>query len=173
MPPTSRPAASDAAEYYFTYINKVPPGDIRQLLDAQTAEALSIFDQLGEQRADHRYAEGKWSAREVLSHINDCERLFVFRAFWFARGLEEALPSFDQDAAIAQAAAGSRPWSSHVKEFRAIRAASVAFFNSLPEEAWMRRGSASGYSFTVHAMAYITAGHVAHHLQLLREHYAA
>jgi hypothetical protein len=74
---------------------------------------------------------------------------------------------------MAQAGAGERPWASHVDEFRALRGATTALFDTLPEEAWTRRGTASGYSFTVHAMAYITAGHVAHHLQLLRERYLA
>ena len=82
-----------------------------------------------------------------------------------------ALPSFDQNVAMATAGADERPWRSHVDEFRALRAATLAFFRGLPDEAWMRRGIASGNPFTVRALAYISAGHVTHHLKILRERY--
>ena len=97
--------------------------------------------------------------------------MFAFRALWFARALPEPLPSFDQDIAIARAAADERSWSSHIEEFRGVRAATLALFQHLPTEAWARRGVASGNPFTVRALAFITAGHVAHHLRLLRERY--
>ena len=165
------PERSEAAEYYFTYINQVPSGDIRAILENQLPETLSLFNGISEERSHHRYAPDKWTIREVLGHINDTERLFVFRAFWFARGFATPLPSFDQNVAVAHAAADGRAWSSLVDEFRDIRAASLAFYRSLPEEAWMRRGIASDNPFTVRALAFITAGHVAHHLRLLRERY--
>ncbi len=165
------PDRTEAAEYYFTYIDKVPAGDVRDLLDAQAAEALAVLRAIPDDRAGYRYAQGKWTVRQVLSHVNDAERLFVFRALWFARGLESPLPSFDQDVAIAAADADARPWRSHVEEFQAIRASTVALFRTLPDAAWTRRGLASGNPFTVRALAYITAGHVAHHLQILQERY--
>ena len=118
-----------------------------------------------------RYAPGKWTIREVASHVNDCERMFTFRALWFARGFDTALPSFDQDVAIAGADADARTLSSHVDEFRAIRSATLALFRNMPADAWRRRGVASGNPFSVRALAHITAGHVAHHLRLLRERY--
>jgi hypothetical protein len=124
-----------------------------------------------EDQSQVRYASDKWSIRQVLSHINDTERLFVFRALWFARALDEPLPSFDQNVAIASAGADERSWRSHVDEFRAIRTATLSFFRHLPAEAWMRRGTASGNPFTVRALAYITAGHVTHHSRILRERY--
>jgi hypothetical protein len=107
----------------------------------------------------------------VLSHINDTERLFVFRAFWFARGFDAPLPSFDQDGAVASAGADERSWRSHIEEFRAVRSATSAFFSNLPAEGWSRRGIASGNPFTVRALAFITAGHLAHHVRILRERY--
>ena len=118
-----------------------------------------------------RYEAGKWSIREVMAHVNDTERLFVFRALWFARGLDLPLPSFDQDVALRAAGADARSWTSHIDEFASIRAATVAFFAHLPEDAWGRRGTASGNPFTVRALAYICAGHVAHHAGLLGERY--
>jgi hypothetical protein len=97
--------------------------------------------------------------------------LFVFRAFWFARGFPGPLPSFDQNVAMTSAEADRRPWASHIDEFRAVRAASVAFFRNISPEAWDRRGIASDNPVTVRALAYITAGHVAHHVALLNERY--
>jgi DinB family protein len=162
---------SEAAEYYFTYINQVPDGDIVKILQEQETETVQLLRGISEEASLGRYAPGKWSVREVASHINDCERMFTFRALWFARGFDSALPSFDQDVAIAGADADGRTLNSHVDEFRAIRSATLALFGSLSGEAWTRRGVASGNPFTVRALAHITAGHVAHHLRLLRERY--
>jgi hypothetical protein len=171
MPPTTRPDRTEAADYYFTYIDKVPAGDVCQILETQLSDAVALLRPVSEEQSLGRYAPGKWSIREVVSHINDTERLFVFRAMWFARGLEGALPSFDQDVAIGSAGADARPLASHVEEFRAVRGATLTLFQNLPSDAWMRHGMASGYSFTVRALAYITAGHAAHHAQILRERY--
>jgi hypothetical protein len=167
----ARPERTEAAPYYFTYIDQVGEGDVRDVLDAQAAEASAFFDTISEDLSTRRYAPDKWTIRQVISHVNDAERLFVFRALWFARGFEAPLPSFDQNVAIATAAADARSWRDHVDEFRAIRAATVPFFRSLTDEAWTRRGVASGNPFTVQALAYIVAGHVAHHMRLLRERY--
>lgn len=165
------PDRTEAAEYYWSYLDQVPEGDILATLESQLDVVLDLLDAVSEQRSLHRYAAGKWSAREVMSHINDAERLFSFRALWFARGLAESLPSFDQDVAVSAAAAHDRSWASHVEEFQTVRAASLTLFRSLPDEAWMRRGVASGNPFTVRALAYICAGHAAHHVRVLRERY--
>ena len=166
-----RPDRTEAAEYYFTYNDQVPDGDICEILRAQSAGALNLFELISDDQSLHRYAPDKWSIREVLSHLNDGERLFVFRAFWFARGFDTPLPSFDQNAAVATAGANERSWRSHVEEFRAIRESTLTFFQTLPEDAWMRRGIASDNPFSVRALAYITAGHVAHHVRILRDQY--
>ena len=107
----------------------------------------------------------------MVSHLNDTERMFVFRALWFARGFDSPLPSFDQNVAIATADADARSLESHIEEFRGVRAATIAFFENLPDHAWMRRGIASDNPFTVRALAYIAAGHLAHHVRILRERY--
>jgi hypothetical protein len=165
------PERSEAAEYYFTYIDQVGAGDITEILRAQLPETSALFEGITDDQSLYRYAPDKWSIREVVSHLNDTERLFVFRALWFARGFDSPLPSFDQDVAVTAAGADERSWSSHVAEFRAIRAATLAFFDTLPPDAWVRRGVASGNPFTVRALAYITAGHVTHHARILRSRY--
>ena len=170
-PNIGRPERTEAAEYYFTYIDQVGDGDIVGILESQSAETLSILENVSDEHSLHRYGPDKWSIREVVAHINDCERMFVFRALWFARGLDSALPSFDQDVAADEMGADDRTWQSHIEEFRAVRSATLSFFRHLPPEAWSRRGIASGFEFSVRALAYITAGHAAHHVRILRDRY--
>lgn len=165
------PDRSEAAPYYFTYIDQVPSGDIRALLEAQSGETLALLRGISEETSLVRYAPDKWSIREVLGHINDTERLFVSRAFWFARGFDTPLPSFDQNVAVSAAGAQDRSWSSLVDEFQTVRASTLSLFKNLPDDAWMRRGIASDNPFTVRALAYMTVGHVTHHLRILRERY--
>ncbi len=167
----TRPERDEAAEYFFRYIDQVGNGDIRALLRRQLDDAARLFERIDEHRARFRYAPDKWSIRDVLGHVNDTERVFTYRALWFARGFETPLPSFDQDMAVAQAGGDDRSWQSHVEEFRAVRDATIALFDGLPAAGWARRGVASQREVTVRALAYITAGHAEHHLRILRERY--
>jgi hypothetical protein len=167
----TRPERDEAADYYFLYIDQVVGADVCATLEAQAADTLALLRGVSDERSRHRYAPGKWSIREVLGHINDTERLFVSRAFWSARGFDTPLPSFDQHVALAASGADDRPWTSHVDEFASLRPATLAFFRNLPEEAWSRRGIASDNPFTVRALAFIAAGHVTHHVKILRERY--
>jgi len=167
----SAPDSTEYAAYYSPYIDKVAGNDVLAVLEAQLGQTLPVLEHVSEERSLHRYAPDKWSIRQVMSHVNDAERLFAFRAFWFARGIEDPLPSFDQDAAVTIAGADERPWSSHVDEFKSIRAGTLTLFRNLPADAWMRRGVASGNPFTVRALAYICAGHVTHHVNVLQERY--
>src|SRR5262249_39885969 len=158
----TRPDRAEAADYYFTYIDKVAGDDICSILERQSAEVSALLRNISDDRSLERYAPDKWSMREVVGHVNDTERLFVSRAFWFARGFDSPLPSFDEKVAASAAGAQDRSWSSHLDEFRAVRAATVAFFRGLPADAWLRRGIPSGNPFTVRALAFVTAGHVIH-----------
>jgi len=167
----TRPDRSEAVEYYFTYIDKVPAGDVRGVLADQAGDALTLLRSISDEGSLHRYAPGKWSIREVVSHLSDAERVFSFRAFWFARGFDTPMPSYDQDAGMPFAMADQRSWHSHLDEFAAIRAGTVALFDSLPDSAWDRRGIASDNPVSVRALAFICAGHVAHHLGVLQSRY--
>lgn len=171
MAETNRPDRSEAAEYYFRYIDLVPDGDICDTLEAQLPETMDLLVRIPPERVDYRYEADKWTIREVLGHLNDTERLFAFRAFWFARGFDSPLPSFDQGVAFTHAQAAERSWSGHVEEFRSLRTSTVLLFRNLPPDAWLRRGIASGNPFTVRALAWLGAGHVTHHLRILRERY--
>ncbi|HEY2905841.1 MAG TPA: DinB family protein [Vicinamibacterales bacterium] len=168
-----RPDHTEAAEYYFTYINKVPDGDICAILERQQADTLALLNGVSDEQSLHRYAPDKWSIREVVAHLNDTERVFAFRALWFARGFDSPLPSFDQNVAVPASGADARSWASHVDEFVAVRHATVVLFRNMAPEAWSRRGTASGNPFSVRALAWIAAGHVAHHAGIVRDRYLA
>ena len=166
-----RPEPAEAAEYYFRYIDQIQGEDVLGALDAQLDEMLELLDGITEERSLHRYGPDKWSIREMLNHVTDTERVFVFRALWFARGFDAPLPGFDQNVAAPMARADKITWARHVEEFRSVRQATLNLFRNLPAEAWMRGGIASDNPVTVRALAYITAGHTAHHAAILRERY--
>ena len=153
------------------YIDLITSDDIVPAIKAQLDQAVGVFDGISEEQSLKSYAPGKWTIREMLNHINDGERVFLGRAFWFARGFQDALPSFDQDIAVQHAHANETSWAKLVEEFKTVRAATISFLESLPEEAWSRTGVASDNPVTVRALVYIIAGHVTHHLNVLRERY--
>ncbi len=168
---TPRPDPAEFAPYYARYVDRVPDGDIVRTLETQLDEMIALLQTVSEERSRHRYEPGKWSVRELLNHVTDTERVFLYRALWFARGFDSPLPSFEQEIAVAGARADSISWARHVEEFRAVRRATVPLFSNLPAEAWGKKGVASGNPVTVRALAWIAAGHAAHHAAVLKERY--
>ena len=171
--PLGRPDGTDASPYHFTYINLVSGGDILATLSTQLPEALTRFSIYTEASSLYRYAPDKWSIRQVLSHITDTERIFTHRAHWFARGLPGELASFDQQIAAGNAEADTMPFAAQLEEFTRVRQATLSLFGNLPRAAWTRAGIASDHRFTVRALAFMTAGHLTHHLAILRDRYTS
>ena len=167
----TRPTSTEAAPYYFKYIDLITSDEIVPAIESQMDEIVQFLHGISEEQSLQAYEPGKWTIREVLNHVNDGERVFLYRAFWFARGYQDALPSFDQDQAVLTAQANNTSWADLVEEFRNVRLSTISFFKSLPEAAWSKTGVASDYPFTVRSLAYIIAGHVAHHRNVLAERY--
>jgi len=167
----TRPNITEAADYYFRYIDLITSDDIVTAIESQMGQMLQLLSGINEEQSLYTYAPGKWTIREVLNHVNDGERVFTGRAFWFARGFTDALPSFDQDVAVQFAHANNTSWADLVEEFKNVRLATISFFKSMPPEAWDRTGVASDNPVSVRAIAYIIAGHVAHHMNVLQEKY--
>ncbi|NYF80937.1 DinB family protein [Granulicella arctica] len=167
-----RPNLSEASAFHFNYINQVAGEDILSALQSQFEEPFAYLSSITEERSLYRYTPDKWSLRQVLHHMADTERIFSFRALWFARGLAGELHSFDQEIAEVNAEADTISWESHLEEMRRIRLATLSLFSNMPQAAWMRTGISGGNLFTVRAIAFITAGHFAHHIQGIREQYA-
>ncbi len=168
----TRPEASEYAPFYARYVEAVPAGaDVLDVLRAQPETLAQKVAALPADRETHRYAPGKWSVREVVSHLIDAERVFGYRAFCISRGEAQPLPGFDENEYVAASGADACPLSLLVEEFTLVRAANLAVFSGLDGAAWQRVGTASERPVSVRALAYITAGHAAHHLDVLRERY--
>jgi hypothetical protein len=140
-------------------------------METQLDQFSPILTRITEEKSRFRYSPEKWSIRQLLNHVTDTERAFVFRALWFARGFETPLPSYDQEISSIGAKADAIRWSAHVEEFKRVRQATISLFRNLPEDAWMRKGIAGDNPFTVRALGFIIPGHVAHHFRILREKY--
>lgn len=166
-----RPATTEHAEFYASYIAKVPGTDVLGVLEAQRLQMLQLFTGRSERDGNFRYAPGKWTVKEVLGHITDAERIFSYRALRIARGDKTPLPGFEQDDYVRDGSFGERTLADLAEEFGAVRNASMALFRSFPEAAWDRRGVASQKEVTVRALAFITAGHQMHHRIILEEKY--
>lgn len=166
-----RPGTGEYAEFYAGYIAALPPGDILEILEGQKEQLRHLAETVTGDRETFRYAPGKWSVREVLGHVIDGERVFSYRALRFSRGDETPLPSFDENFYVANADFDSRTLSSLVEEMILLRSANVLFFRELAPEKLTRVGVANTYPVTVRALAFILAGHLAHHLGLLRDRY--
>jgi len=167
----SRPDATEFAPFYAGYVALVPEGDIVNILRRDGDDWQSVLAELPEARGNHRYAEGKWTIRQLVGHVSDAERIFAYRALRIARGDQTPLASFDEDAYADAAGSDRRTLSALAAELRVVRESTVALLSSLPDDAWTRTGTASGKTVSVRALAWITAGHAQHHLKILRERY--
>jgi DinB superfamily len=167
----SRPAADECSPYYFTYIQLVPDGDIVHTLQSQHADIHALLKNTADVHASVYPAPSEWSIKQVVAHLSDTERLFAFRALWFARGEQSELPGMEPNPWVAITDANARAISDLLAEFDHVRAASISLFANLDAAAWQRRGSASGHEVSVRALAWIIAGHELHHNRSLREQY--
>ena len=144
-----------------------------RVLAAQAAEVSAHTRTISQEREEFRYATGKWSIREVLGHLGDAERVFGHRAFCISRGEQADLPGFDEKQYVASSSFAGCRLPDLVDEFGQLRASNLIVLRRLDEAAWSRRGSANGSPASVRALAFIMAGHVRHHLQILRTRYAS
>jgi DinB family protein len=166
-----KPDPSEHAPYYSRYIDLVMGDNIVQILDTQLDETDKFLKSISSEKSLHQYAPEKWTIREVISHVNDAERVFAYRALWFARRLPEALPSFDQEVSVPAAKANEIHWNDLLEDFSSVRRASLSLFKTLSPEAWSYSGVASDSPVTVRALAYIIAGHTIHHLAVIEDRY--
>jgi hypothetical protein len=162
------------AEYHAElsrYIARVEGADATAVLRAQAESFPAALATVPADRVAYRYAEGKWSVREVVGHMIDSERIFGYRALCIARGETGPLPGFDEQAYMSVAPFETYSMADLIAEFRSVRATTLSFFEHLTEAAWRRTGTANGKTVSVRAIAFVLAGHVEHHLSVLRERY--
>ena len=163
------PQPSEYSGHVKTYISLVN-GDVIELLERQAAEFPELINSLAA-KADYAYAPGKWMIKEVVGHVIDTERIFVYRMTAFARAEQAALPGFEQDDYVTNASFSDRNLSGLIEEFVFLRKANLYFFRSLNEAELGRSGTASDRKISVRAILFATAGHLIHHTQIISERY--
>jgi uncharacterized damage-inducible protein DinB len=167
-----KPNPDEFAPYANQYIGLLPDdGLVLEHLRTNAAAARELLSPLSEEKLRFRYAEGKWTIKEILQHITDDERIFAYRALRFARGDATELPGFDQDEYARSSAANARSIESLLDEFDTVREGTISLFEGLAEETHLRSGIASGNVMSVRAIAYHIAGHELRHLDIIRERY--
>jgi hypothetical protein len=166
-----RPTDQEFAPFYATYVSLVPEDDVLGALRRQADEVRALAASIPPERHGYRYAPGKWTVREVFGHLGDGERVFGYRASCISRGEQAPLPRFDENAYVENARFDDAPLDELVDEFLHLRAANVASLQRLDDAGGRRIGTASERPISVRALAYIMAGHVRHHLGILRDRY--
>jgi hypothetical protein len=168
LPPVPR---DEAAPFYHGYLAECPDGRVGMRLEAQASELQALCARLSESGAMFRYAEGKWTIKEVVGHLLDSERVFAYRLLRVSRDDRTELPGFDENTYVPQGQFNLRSLDGLVNEFRLQRASTLALVNGIPAAAWVHVGTANGYRISARALAYIIVGHTAHHLGILRDRY--
>jgi hypothetical protein len=169
----TRPQPGEYAPYYEKYISLVHDEDILATLDLQRRQMMLLLSGRDEADGDFRYAPDKWTAKEVLGHICDTERVFAYRALRVARADTTPIEGFEQDDYVRNGPFAHQPLTELVEDFIAVRRATLSLLRNLDEAAWTRRGIANKNDVSVRAIAYIIAGHELHHRRLLEEKYFA
>ena len=167
----SRPTDSEYAPYFQSYVAHVTEEDIPPVLRSQIDALELLFDRTKPEQETYRYAEGKWSIREVAGHLIDGERMFGYRALCVARGDTQNLPGFDENEYMISAPFDRIELEDLLSEFRLVRLSNIAMLRNLDETGWTRMGMANGAPVSVRALAYIMVGHVRHHMGVLRDRY--
>lgn len=167
----TRPEPTEYAGYFARYIDQTSTHDLLPALLASHDELRTLVGNCSETQLLHRYAEGKWSVKELLVHIADAERIFAYRALRFVRRDTTPLPGFDENLYVPTSHADKRDLSTILRELGAVRQASIALFEPMTEEDIRQTGVASNTTLSVRALGYIILGHETHHRNILRERY--
>ena len=157
--------------YFQSYIDLVPSGNLLEELNSNLEFALNILTRITKDKEDYRYADGKWSIKELVLHCIDCERLFQFRSLAFARNDKTELPGFEEDDYVANSNCDERSLNNILEELISVRKSTITLFNSFSDEVMLRKGLANGGKHSVSACGFIICGHLTHHINVLRERY--
>jgi uncharacterized damage-inducible protein DinB len=167
-----KPNETEYPAYASMYINLVPDdGLVLQHLSENFKKMQYLILSFPEESLLQRYAEGKWTLKEMLVHIIDDERIYVYRALRFGRNDSTELPGFEQDDFALYSRANDRTLVSILEEYETVRKATLTLFKNLPDEAFAREGVANKNKYSVRALIYHIAGHELHHMHLIEKHY--
>ncbi|MEM6964631.1 MAG: DinB family protein [Bacteroidota bacterium] len=168
-----RPQPHEYAPFYAPYVAKAKHQDFQKSLIDLRSQTIKLVSDLTEAQWNYRYAPEKWSIKEVLLHLLDCERIFAYRALRIARNDSTTLPGFEQDDYVPFCNAEQRTPASIIVEYKAVRQATIHLFKNFSKKDFQRKGTASGFAVSVLGLGYIIVGHEMHHLAVLAERYFA
>ncbi len=166
-----RPENTEYSDWYAGYVGLVTETDIITALQNQIDEFKTFFSHISDEKSLYSYANGKWTIKELLGHINDGERVFAYRALRFSRNDATELAGFDENPYVENANFNDRNLANLLEEFVLLRQANLFIFKNLKESDWDNIGIASEAKITVRALAYIMVGHARHHVKILKERY--
>jgi len=166
-----RPNQSEYAPFYESYVSLVHEEDLNEALHSSLEEIRDMLENIPIEKADHAYAEGKWTVKELLQHIIDAERVFSYRAVSIARGEQQSLPSFDENSYAKLADVSQRSLREMKEELLTLRSSVYLMFKGFNESMLKNIGTASEKKISVNALGYISIGHIRHHFNILRERY--
>ena len=167
----NRPDKNEYDPYYERYISLITEDDLLGVLGAQPIELRATVADLPEEKGSYAYDEGKWSIKDVLSHLIDGERMFAYRLLRISRGDETPIEGFEQDGYIENAHANDRTFANLLDEFSLLRDANQIYFKNMREDGWQRVGTANNVKISARALAWIMGGHIRHHVNILNERY--
>ena len=163
-----RPARSEYAPYYETYVSLVPEDEILRAMQSELVRTVDFLKGVSDREASICHPPYTWTAKQVVGHLTDAERIFGYRALRIARGDSTPLPGFDENAYVQTAQFDQHPLAGLVAEFQTVRQSQLSLFENLPGDAWDRQGIANGDGVSVRGLAYIIVGHERHHMAILR-----
>ncbi len=166
-----RPDLKNVPNWYHRYINAVKENELSEALKNQTSAFNSFIHTIPEEKREYKYAEGKWTIKEILQHIIDTERVFGYRALRFARKDQTPLPGFEENDYAKNANVENRKWEDLIEEFRAVRKSTEYLFNSFNDEQLKEIGIASGNPVSVLGIGFMIPGHTIHHIAIIKERY--
>lgn len=166
-----KPIAGEYIPYQINYIKLVPEGDLIEILRKQIDETAAFLAELSPEKIEYRYAEGKWSIKEVLQHLIDCERIMCYRALCIGRKDKTALPGFEENDYVTNANVNERDFIDMIREFVAVRAGTIYMLRSFNDSILAELGTANNNTVSCNALAYVIAGHELHHLNIIKERY--
>ncbi len=158
--------------HFANYINQVSSDySLLEEMEISVHRLIKFVQNIPLDKFDYRYAEGKWTIKDIIQHIIDAERVFAYRALRFARNDKTTLPGFEENDYVEEANAGKRSIQDLLTELLIVRQGTLALFKSLSEEELLRIGTASNNPMSVRALGFTIIGHQNHHQRIFQERY--
>lgn len=167
----NRPQPGEYPDYYQTYMDQLPEGEVLHLLEKQVVELKHLLENINDSLSERSYEPGKWSIKELLQHMLDSERIFAYRALCFSRGELASLPGYDENLYASNSMAHSRQLDEILEEYELVRRSNLLLFRSFTSEMMVLKGVANGKQMTLRGLIHVMAAHELHHMNILRDRY--